>query len=1542
MLASYSVLDHQGTTFTFSNSDIDYPNEIQDRNGNTIYPTLSNLPTTLTFPDTAGRIGFSISGTSGAGTYDTVVAGSLTYKVYWRSTSPSYSVSGSSEFSSAACMVQGPFSVSIPNSVITSPSLTVVSSIVLPNQQQYTFYYGDNNPDPSLANPYGLLSEIIYPDGGWVKYTYRMSDSPSIGGLFTGWESTENGLKQVPNACAYVYPNPVVATRTVSYDGTHVAQQQSFTSYSTSSFGSCCGGLFGWTSKTTTVSTTDEISNETLQTIYSYTPVSLPHPPFVGDSIGLQIPVESQVSTSNWGNTANLQTITKTWLDQFNMTEETTTLGTVTSTTVYSPGSLFPQEIDEYGYGASTPTRKTLITYQPISSPGTITVPCTTIVQDGSGHKYAETDDYYDSGTALCGTDSAGAAAGSVSGLPANTHDETLYGPSSSTPRGNVTQEIRWSNSGTSPTTTYAYDETGQVTSVTDPCGNSTCTDMPGAGSAYTTAYIYSDNPVGGNAAGNSNAYLTQIKYPTVNGVQAKNSFSYNYATGQLASATDENSQITNYSYNDPLLRLKQASYPDGGQTEYAYSDVAPSPSVTTCRLINATAGATCSSASPPAGWRTSLNTMDGMGHTVQTELVSDPGGPTYISTTYNGLGQVSTATNPYRSTSDTTYGSTAYTYDSIGRTTNVGEPDGSSIQTVYNQACTVNNTAQLGTTITDEVGNRRQLCQDGLGRLTGVTEAPNTYSYQTTYTYDPLNDLTSVTQNGSNSSSARVRSFVYDSLSRLTSATNPESGTIAYSYDANNNLSSKIAPEPNQTSGTATVTINYSYDALNRLTQKAYGGTTLQYGYDGTSLTGCGQTPSSITSPTYLVGRRSSMCSGMSASSWSYDPMGRPLLESRANLGTTEVEKCTGTGKYRLCGLIAEPITTTLNVGYTYNLDGSMNTLTYPSGDVVTYTPGGAGLPLGVSDASNIYVEPTATYAPNGALTFMMYSGENPGLNTTTIYNNRFQPTLLSAWPEYFVHQEAATIILNLCYDFHSGVAINVSALYSSCSFDPYTSGNNGNVFQIFNNNDSTRSVAYLYDSLNRVSQANTVNNPSSNCWGEAYQIDAWGNLTNIASPSFMQGQGWNCNTESLNAASANTQNQLTGVSYDIAGNVVNDGNGNQPTYDAENEVDTDAGVTYDYDADGVRTEKSSGTMYWPGPFGTLTETDLSGNIHEEYIYFNGARIARVDRPSGTLHYYFSNHLGSASVITDASGNIEEQMDFYPYGGIAYVSGSDPNNYKFTGKERDTESGLDMFGARYYGSSLGRFMTPDPAGMMAVDIGSPQTLNRYAYVLNNPLSFIDPLGLDCVYLNSGGTGVEKGGVDQSSSSGECGTTGGYWVNGSVTNVSIGGDAQTISLTGTNNGSDTTSGSYQQDATVTVGEYNNLSAQTYNHIALGLLGQPQLGQNPRSDAHYLWALSMHGPTATVPGKIKPQVGGKLLRMARIRATGMQAQILQNAMNQSAQNPPPYSVFGQTGCDCGTWAQQMLGDAGINSGPPAPLPDNLMDQLNQIYPQQPPQ
>ncbi len=108
---------------------------------------------------------------------------------------------------------------------------------------------------------------------------------------------------------------------------------------------------------------------------------------------------------------------------------------------------------------------------------------------------------------------------------------------------------------------------------------------------------------------------------------------------------------------------------------------------------------------------------------------------------------------------------------------------------------------------------------------------------------------------------------------------------------------------------------------------------------------------------------------------------------------------------------------------------------------------------------------------------------------------------------------------------------------------------------------------------------------------------------------------------------------------------------------------------------------------------------------------------------------------------------------------------------YKFTGKQRDGESGNDYFNARYCASNMGRFMSPDLGWFLAAELTNPQTWNQYSYALNNPLSNVDPNGLDCVYFNAAGDAAES--IDQNSNSGECGTNGGDWVNGTTSSSQI-------------------------------------------------------------------------------------------------------------------------------------------------------------------------
>jgi len=111
--------------------------------------------------------------------------------------------------------------------------------------------------------------------------------------------------------------------------------------------------------------------------------------------------------------------------------------------------------------------------------------------------------------------------------------------------------------------------------------------------------------------------------------------------------------------------------------------------------------------------------------------------------------------------------------------------------------------------------------------------------------------------------------------------------------------------------------------------------------------------------------------------------------------------------------------------------------------------------------------------------------------------------------------------------------------------------------------------------------------------------------------------------------------------------------------------------------------------------------------------------------------------------VITDSVGNIKAESDYYPWGGELQFVANDANHYKFTGKERDSETGFDYFGARYYSNGLGRFISADwsaaPVPVPYADFGDPQSLNLYTYVRNIPTTRFDTDGHDGLPLVSWG-----------------------------------------------------------------------------------------------------------------------------------------------------------------------------------------------------------
>lgn len=845
------VRDTEGTTYDFTGTNWGVPAKIEDRNGN--YLTLGGGPSGEMVWDTLGNPVVSVSVVN-ANTTTVTLSSGQSYTIQWETGSYNFNPNGVLESSATGCVLGAP-----------SGSTTVIHSITLPNQTQYVFGY-----DPVT----GLLNSIKYPWGALVSYVWDRNSSST-------W-SAFNDTAGDSNACVFHYDTPAIQSRTVSFDGVHTALTQKFT-YSTS-WNPTDPSL--WTLKTTTVVTTDDIQGTTNTTTYTYVPgiddsvfpAGYVYPPSLSD---LFVPLESTIATQDWSGTL-LQTVTKTWIDaQQIQSEQTTIPGVGTRLTTYS----YPQgyrrlgEVDEYDYGATSPgslLRKTQRQYLLSSAPyGPSWVPCKDTVSSAGALAAAETDYYYDNDESSTPCQATGNP--TVTSATATQHDETNYAPAS-TPhfRGNLTRKVQISGAGSNPVTTYTYDETGQVTSSTDPRG-------------YQTIYSYSDEPSRGDTHGTSNAYLTTITDP----LGYTQNFTYNYNTGEMLSSIDENQEPILYYYNDSLNRLTQTNYPDQGETSICYNDTADIcqnvavPSVTTSILMNAS-----------NQWKSTVAVIDGMGHVTQTQLTTDPVSPDIVNTTYTGENQIASQSNPFRGSSESVSGTTFY-YDALNRMIEKVGPDGSVQQWCYDGAQSITslkiycNPSRISGSLTgtwvdytDALNNHWQRVSDALGMLRNVWE-PNgstpAAAMLTSYNYDLLNNLLSVNQTGNGGTDVpRTRNFLFNSLSQLISATNPETGTITYTYDLNGNVHAK-------TDARGVIT-TYGYDAINHLVSKSYsndpsGTPTSCYQY-GTSV--ATNTVERLVSE-WTQSASAGTCASPTGSPWTkrtislYDSMGRVLNEQQS-----------------------------------------------------------------------------------------------------------------------------------------------------------------------------------------------------------------------------------------------------------------------------------------------------------------------------------------------------------------------------------------------------------------------------------------------------------------------------------------------------------------------------------------------------------------------------------------------------------------------------------------------------------------------------------
>ena len=336
--------------------------------------------------------------------------------------------------------------------------------------------------------------------------------------------------------------------------------------------------------------------------------------------------------------------------------------------------------------------------------------------------------------------------------------------------------------------------------------------------------------------------------------------------------------------------------------------------------------------------------------------------------------------------------------------------------------------------------------------------------------------------------------------------------------------------------------------------------------------------------------------------------------------------------------------------------------------------------------------------------------------MTLSNTYNNRLQASTLTATGP-------------------TGTLFNHAYCYANCAGGGQTK-NNGNLVLDTDTGPSADTATYAYDTLNRVK---TAVGPG---WGDSYTYDPFGNLYQLTPYGTGVGQTL--------VAQPDSGNHLLGVGlvYDLAGNVITDNLGTSYTYDAEGRLASAGGWAYTYDGDGNRVMKTAGgltgSVFWYGADGRLTdESSVStpvGPIQRD-LYLNGQLIAKTGFSASPSYFVLPDQLGTSRVTVNFSWNpatgtnAPTYTNYYPFGAFI-TQPTDKLSQRFTGKERDSESGNDYFGARYYASSMGRWLSPDPINLTEERLVNPaNTLNKYAYAANNPLKYVDPDGQDITYF---------------------------------------------------------------------------------------------------------------------------------------------------------------------------------------------------------------
>ncbi len=413
---------------------------------------------------------------------------------------------------------------------------------------------------------------------------------------------------------------------------------------------------------------------------------------------------------------------------------------------------------------------------------------------------------------------------------------------------------------------------------------------------------------------------------------------------------------------------------------------------------------------------------------------------------------------------------------------------------------------------------------------------------------------------------------------------------------------------------------------------------------------------------------RRATMTDLAGSESYAYDALGRPSSVTRITDGVAYTTQST------------------------YTSLGALATLTYPDGETVTYGYDAGGQVSSVTGAVPYVSNLTYTAASQIA---QLTSGNG------VVRTHTYSPTTLRL--SRLVATQGGTLLQDLSYS----------------DYDPV-----GNLRALVDNRDPNNTQGFTYDDRDRLL---TATGPYGS---HSYAYSSIGNLLSKAGMTYTYGAtGQTCNRLMPHAVTSTSDGKT--YTYDCNGNLLADGE-RTVTWDADNKPVsiTRAGVgatTFAYSGEGARVKKEGAgkAIRYVGDY----EDHVTDGVQVRHIFLGPLRVAT--RVTGGInagtYYTHGDHLGSLNVLTNSSGTEVQRLTYLPFGETHTNAGSvDFYQYRFTDQEQDPETGLYFYQARYYNPVLGRFISPDP---LVPEPGNPQSLNRYSYVANNPVTLVDPSG---------------------------------------------------------------------------------------------------------------------------------------------------------------------------------------------------------------------